>query len=438
MVEFIKAKRKCALWVDMGLGKTAATLTAIRDLYDDFEVNRVLVIAPKRVALHTWPNEIQKWGHTQYFPYRVITGTAEQRAAILKRPYPVLDLINREMVPWLVEYWGEDWPYDMVVIDESSSFKAHNSKRFKALKKVLKKVNYMVELTGTPASNGLLDIWSQTFLIDQGERFGRSYHKFKQTYFDGDYMGYNWTIKPSAAEKIHGLLDDIVLTLSAEDYLSVPDRIDNTIKLDLNTIARALYKELEREFLLEMGDETVVAANAAVLSGKLLQAANGALYVDEHHNYEVMHSEKLDALDDLVEAANGQPILVAYNFKSDAVRIKERFPQAVLIGDDPQTIDKWNAGKIPVLLAHPASAGHGLNLQDGGNTIVWFGLNWSLELYAQFNARLHRQGQTKPVIVHHLVVENTIDETVLETLGGKHRTQKALLDALKSDIEGRE
>ncbi|EGG92989.1 hypothetical protein IMCC1989_1942 [gamma proteobacterium IMCC1989] len=435
-VSFIKNTPSCALWVDMGLGKTVSTLTAVADLLDSFEVGRVLVIAPLRVALHTWPNEIVNWEHTKHLTYDVIHGNPKQRKAILNSQSDI-HIINRELVTWLVKTLGKGWPYDMVVIDESSSFKSSKSQRFKALKKILPNVERMVELTGTPTSNGLLDIWSQVFLLDKGQRLGRTFTGFRDRYFMGDYRGYNFEPRPDTEEIIYSKLQDVCLTLSAEDYLTLPERIDNVIPLEMPTKARNQYEELEREFLLEMEQETIEVLNAAALSNKLLQFSNGAIYTNDQGHWEAVHDLKLSALEEIIQEAAGQPVLVAYNYKSDLARIKEHFPQAECITDSEDSIDRWNAGKISLLLAHPASAGHGLNLQHGGNTIVWFGLNWSLELYQQFNARLHRQGQTKPVIIHHLVVNGSIDETVIEALKSKKTTQKALLNALKKDITNR-
>lgn len=435
-VDFIKNTPSCGLWVDMGLGKTVTTLTAIADLSDSFEIGRVLVIAPLRVALHTWPNEVGNWQHTKHLTYDVIHGTPAQREQKLKRPKDI-HIINRELVAWLVKTLGNSWPYDMVVIDEASSFKSAKSQRFKALKKVLPKIDRLVELTGTPASNGLLDVWPQIYLLDSGKRLGRTFSGFRDCYFMGDYMGYNFEPRPGTEEKIYAKLQDICLTLSAEDYLKLPQRVDNIIPLTIPPKAQRQYRELEKEFLLELEQDTVEAVNAAALTNKLLQFSNGAVYTDAEGNWEAVHEAKLDALEDIIQEAAGQSVLVAYNYKSDLARLRQRFPKAEHIGDAPDTLYRWNAGKVPILLAHPASAGHGLNLQSGGSVIVWFGLNWSLELYQQFNARLHRQGQKKPVFIHHLVVTDSVDVTVMDALQGKHVTQKALLDALKKDITGR-
>lgn len=439
-VQFIKDTPSCALWVDMGLGKTVTVLTAVADLLDGFEAHRVLIIAPLRVALNTWPNEIGVWDHTRHLSFRNIAGSPAQRTATVIGDKSEIHIINRELVPWLVETLKKHkagWPYDVVVIDEASSFKSSKTKRFKALRKALPAITRLIELTGTPASNGLLDVWPQVFLLDRGARLGKTFSGFRDAYFTSDYHGYNWDLKRGSEERIYAALDDICLTMSAEDYLELPDRIDNVIPVQISEDVRATYSELEKEFLAEIGDEVVEVLNAAALTNKLLQFANGAVYTGGEGEWTAVHDAKLDVLGEIVSETAGAPILVAYNYKTDAKRIKERFPQAQILGKDPAQIDAWNRGEIPMLLAHPASAGHGLNLQKGGNVIVWFGLNWSLELYQQFNARLHRQGQSKPVIIHHLAVENTVDQTVLDALARKDITQRALLNALKSDIEGR-
>ncbi|MBO6507321.1 MAG: DEAD/DEAH box helicase [Roseibium sp.] len=451
---FITDNKSCALWVDMGLGKTVTVLTAVSDLIDSFEASRVLVIAPLRVALNIWPSEVAQWDHTKHLNVRVINGRADRRRGILLTDRTEIHVISRDLVQWLVgELYtnrnnypkhmtvgavdGHPWPYDMVVIDEVSSFKSPSTKRFKSLRKMLPYIDRLVELTGTPASNGLLDVWSQVFLLDRGERLGKTYSSYRNTYFVSDFHGYNWTLKKSADQKIYEKLDDLCLTLTAEDYLELPDRVDNTVNVDLPKVPRAQYEQLERDFLAEVGDDVVEVLHAAALTNKLLQFANGAIYTDEEKNWSTVHSAKLDALGEIVDEAAGRPLLVAYNYQTDAIRIRERFPHAVLLDKDPATIARWNRGEVPMLLAHPASAGHGLNLQHGGDTIVWYGLNWSLELYQQFNARLHRQGQKRPVIVHHLVVKDTVDETVMSALAGKDITQRALLNALKEDIGNR-
>lgn len=430
----------------MGLGKSVTTLTAIADLEASFDIDRVLIVAPLRVAHSTWPSEIAQWEHTQHLSARVIKGTPEKRSSIVIDDKSTIHIINRELVPWLVEFVRNSkimrergWPYDVVVIDEASSFKSHRTKRFKSVKKTLPRIDRLVELTGTPSSNGLLDLWAQIFLLDGGERLGKTFTSYRDRYFDSDYMGFKWTPKPGAKEAIYAKLQDICLTLAAADYLDMPPLIENDVMVEMPATAKRQYAELERDFLVELEDDTVEVFNAAALANKLLQFANGAVYKegDAGRETHTVHDAKLDALGEIVESAAGSPVLVAYNFQSDAARIAERFPNARLLDKDPATINAWNAGEIEMLVAHPASAGHGLNLQTGGNTLVWFGLNWSLELYQQFNARLHRQGQTKPVIAHRIMCADTADLTVAEALVSKDTTQRALLDALKSDLEAR-
>ena len=440
-VSFIKQTPSCALWVDMGLGKTIIVLTAITDLLARFEAGRVLVIAPLRVALNTWPQEIGRWAHTRHLAHKVLAGCPpERRAALVADDVSDIHIINRELVPWLVDACkgARHWPYDMVVIDEASSFKSSRTRRWKAMRKVLPATDRLVQLTGTPAGNGLLDVWAQVFLLDRGERLGKTFTGFRERYFDSDYMGYRWTLREGASQKIYDRLADICLTLSAKDWLDLPPRIDNIVHVDLPGPARAQYRQLERDFLAEVGDgEIVEVLHAAALSNKLLQFAGGAVYTDGEKNWAEVHAGKLDALESIVNEAAGTPVLVACNYRTDTLRILERFAQAETLGRDPDTIARWNRGEIPLLLAHPASAGHGLNLQQGGHTIVWFGLNWSLELYQQFNARLHRQGQQRPVVIHHIVARETVDETVMKALAGKDSTQRALLDALRDDIRER-
>lgn len=432
-IDFIKERNSCALWVDMGLGKTIITLTAISDLLATSKVNRVLVIAPLRVARHTWPDQISSWEHTQHLSFKLITGTPVQRKIKLKS-LASIHIINRELICWLVRILGKNWPYDMVIIDESSSFKSCKSKRFKALKKVLPRISRVIQLTGTPASNGLLDIWAQIFLLDRGERLGRSFSEFREVYFWGNYMGYSFEPRRGMEEKIYAKLEDICLTLSAEDYITMPERFDRILSLTIPQKNIRQYSRLEREFLLQLEEKTVAVSTPAALTNKLLQFSNGALYTDDEGAFEVVHDAKIDGLEEIVQNSCGQPLLVAYNFRSDLSRIYQRFPTAEHIGDNPDIIHRWNAGKIPILLAHPASACHGLNLQYGGNIVVWFGVNWSLELYQQFNARIYRQGQKKPVIIHHLIVSNSVDITVMEGLQGKYNTQKSLLLALKKVV----
>lgn len=428
-----------ALFLDLGLGKTVITLTAVAELLRDrFEVSRVLVIAPLRVAQTTWTDEVAKWQHTRYLRIAQVLGTAREREAALRVDADIW-VINRENVEWLVDYYGKAWPFDMVVIDELSSFKSSKARRFRALRKVRPLIKRIVGLTGTPAPNGLMDLWPQVYLLDQGERLGRTITGYRDRYFlpgrrdPSRHIVYDWVPKPEAEAAIHAKLSDLCVSMSAADWLTLPERIDQTIIVRLPAQARERYRTLERDLLLPFADTAVVASSAGVLSNKLLQLANGAVY-DEQGGVQAIHDAKLDALEDLIEAANGKPVLVFYTFRHDAARLLRRFPQARML-EGPESVAAWNAGRIPLLLAHPASAGHGLNLQAGGNTIVWFGLTWSLELYQQANGRLHRQGQKESVIVHHLVAEGTIDQDVMRALAGKAAGQDALLEAVKARID---
>lgn len=429
-VAFIKEKKRSFLMLDLGLGKTTSTLTAYSDLMDGFVVERILVIAPLRVANSVWGQECLKWSHLKHLKVSICTGAERARIASLSKTADVYT-INRENVPWLVKHYGKKWPFDAVVIDESTSFKSSSSQRFKALRKILPETQYMTLLTGTPSPNGLLDLWAQVFLVDLGQTLGRTMTAYKQRFFEADFMGYKFTPRAGSDKKIQDLISPFCLSMSAADYLELPDRIDIIEKVTLPAKTKALYDSFERELLATLpSGERVEAMNAAVLANKLLQWCNGATYTDENGNFETIHDLKLDALSDIVEQ-NDEPMLVAYNYKTDLSRILERFPDAVVLDSDAETIARWNLGEIKMLLAHPASAGHGLNLQAGGSLCIWFGLNWSLELYQQFNARLYRQGQTKPVRIVHIVAEDCIDERVLRVLSDKDAVQSKLLFALK-------
>jgi SNF2 family DNA or RNA helicase len=439
MVPHIINNNKCALYVDMGLGKTASTLTAISDLFDDFDIARVLIVAPLRVALNTWPDEIENWSHTKHLTYTQLAGLpARERKALCLQDRAQIHIINVDLVAWLVEFVNKKWPYDMVVIDESSLFKSSNSKRFKYLVMVLHAVGIrrIVQLTGTPTSNGLLDLWSQVYLLDTGKRLGYSVTTYRDRYFDHNVYEKKWEVRKEAEEVIHNRLKDICLRLDANDYLKMPKRIINDMFVVMPPEHRELYDELKREFLIKIEDETIVAAFAASLTNKLLQFCNGAVYLDDTGRYKKIHDKKLEALDEILEEAAGEPVLIAYQFKSDKERILNRYKNAVALDKDPETIQRWNEGKIEALVAHPASAGHGLNLQKGGHIMVWFGLTWSLELYQQFNARLYRQGQTKPVIIHRIMMENTIEAIVESALNSKFKTQYELLNALRETARG--
>jgi SNF2 family DNA or RNA helicase len=418
------------LALEMGLGKSVSTLTAISDMIGAMVASKVLVIAPLRVANSVWAQEARAWAHLNHLRVSVATGSERARRAALSVDADVY-VINRENVFWLAQTYGKRWPFDTVVIDESSSFKNASSQRFKALRKMLPYIERMVLLTGTPSPNGLLDLWSQMYLIDYGERLGRTMTGYKQRFFEQDFMGYRFTPRAGSADRIQDLISDKVIHMSAEDYLDLPDRIDIEQGIDMPPKALGEYKSFERTMLAELDDEVIEATTAAVLANKLLQWSNGAMYTDQNGNWAETHKVKLDALAEVVEDNEGENILVAYNYKSDLERLKARFPEARVLDKNQETIDAWNRGEIKILLAHPASAGHGLNLQRGGALCVWFGLNWSLEYYQQFNARLHRQGQTRPVRVVHIVCKDTIDERVLSVLRSKDAEQGALLRALK-------
>lgn len=434
-IDFIKQNRRTGLFIDMGLGKTVTSLTAISDLVDGFAVQKVLVIAPLRVANSVWKQETADWQHLQHLRVSVCTGSEKSRLAGLNAPADVYT-INRENVPWLVKHYGKKWPFDCVIVDESSSFKNPSSQRFKALKRVLPTTRYLWLLTGTPSPNGLLDLWAQMYLVDFGERLGRTYTGYKQRFFESDYMGYNWSPRQGSEAKIHALIKDRVLSMDARDYLEVPKRIDLVERVALPPKSAAAYRRFESELLADLDDgEELEAISAAALANKLLQWSNGAVYTDDKGNWSELHKVKIDALKEIVEQNDGEPILVAYNYKTDLARLQSAFPQAVTLDKSQSVIDDWNAGKVPMLLAHPASAGHGLNLQKGGSIIVWFGLNWSLELTQQFNGRLHRQGQTKPVRIISIVASDCIDERVIDAIAEKGATQDALLSAIKSVVE---
>ena len=434
--DFILNQSICCLMLDMGLGKTVITLTALWQLaLDSFDVSRVLVIAPKRVAEDTWPKELAKWEHLTDLTSSLVLGSAAERKAALQRK-AFLYIINRENVAWLVK--NHYWDFDMVVIDELSSFKSNKAERFKAMKKVRPMVTRIVGLTGTPAPNTLLDLWPQMYLMDMGQRLGRFIGGFRDRFFLPDKRNreiiYSYKPREGAEDAIYALISDICISMKAADYLDMPERIDNRIEVSMSPKERKLYDDFQKDMVLSIGDEELDAVNAAALSNKLLQMANGAVYGEDKKIIPI-HDRKLDALEDLVEAANGKPLLVAYWYKHDLQRIKARFKNARCI-DTAKDIDDWNAGKIPLALIHPASAGHGLNLQDGGCTIVWFGLTWSLELYQQLNARLWRQGQKHTVVIHHIVTKGTHDEDVMWALENKDTRQSALIEAVRARIGG--
>jgi SNF2 family DNA or RNA helicase len=430
-VKFVKDNQKAALWIDMGLGKTISTLTALSDLIKDKKIKRTLIVAPLRVAKHTWAEEINNWEHIK-ISYTILAGLtpAKRKSAVYEDTQ--LHIINREMIPWLVELLGQKWHYDCVVIDESSSFKSHASKRWKAFRKVLGKIKRMVQLTGTPAPNSLIDLWSQMYLLDKGERLENTRGKFLDKYCMtvGNPQWNQWTVRPDRVDALYKKVKDVVLRMGAKDYLELPERIDLTVEVELPAKARKAYEEMKRDFLLSYEKGEILAVNAAVQVGKLLQICNGNAYTEDKDFVE-LHHEKLNELEQIIEQAQ-EPVLVAYNFKSDLAVIQKALKTSEVLSNDPKTIDRWNKGEIPVLLTHPASAGHGLNLQKGGNIIVWYGLPWSLELYQQFNARLHRQGQTKPVRIVHILAKNSADENVMRSLVDKDDAQTKLLNVVKS------
>ncbi|RXI64446.1 SNF2-related protein [Clostridium tetani] len=438
--EFILKHKSAGLFLECGLGKSVITLTAIVELmYNMFDVSKVLVIAPLRVADTTWQDEIEKWEHLKYLKFSKILGSKKNRIMALYKKADIYT-INRENVPWLVDFYKNDWPFDMVVIDELSSFKSPSAKRFKALKKVRHKIKRIVGLTGTPAPNGLLNIWSQIYLLDGGERLGRTFTGYRNRYFHPQkYINggipTDYTINEDAEEKIYEKISDICISMKALDYLKMPECIFNKVIVELSEKDMKLYRKLERDLLLPFDDSDVDAKNAAVLSNKLLQMASGAVY-DEFGDVKLIHDKKLDALEDLIEAANGKPVLVYYGFKHDKDRIKERFDVEEI--NTSEDIAKWNDGKIQIALCHPASTGHGLNLQEGGCTIIWFSLTWSLELYQQANARLYRQGQKHTVVIHHIIAKDTVDEKVIQALENKDTSQTALINAVKARIKKQE
>ncbi len=435
-VKFVEEHSVSALLLDMGLGKTIITLTAINNLmFDMFQVKKVLIIAPLRVARDTWPAEIEKWKHLKHLRYSVAIGTSDERKTALNTDADIY-IINRENVDWLVS--NTKFDYDMVVIDELSSFKNHQTKRFKALMRVRPKVKRIVGLTGTPASNGLMDLFAEFKLLDMGQRLGRFITQYRNAYFQPDkqngYIVYSYKPLPDAEEKIYDRISDITVSMKAVDHLQMPELISTEYVVTMSDEEKEKYIEMKRELVLQLPDGEITAANAASLNNKLCQMSNGAIY-DDSGEIIPIHNRKLDALEDIIESANGKPVLVAYWFKHDAERIKARFQvREIKISKD---ITDWNAGKIPVAIIHPASAGHGLNLQQGGNHLVWLGLTWSLELYQQTNGRLFRQGQkSSTVVIQHIVTKGTVDERILKALETKDKTQSALMNAVKAELGG--
>lgn len=444
VIDYIKKNPIAAVFLDMGLGKTSITLTALNDLlFGSFDVHRILVVAPLRVARNTWSSEIKKWEHLQDLQYSIVVGTEKERMSALEKRADIY-IINRENVQWLVEKSGKKFDYDMVVVDELSSFKNHEAKRFRAFMKVRPKVKRIVGLTGTPSSNGLMDLFAEFKLLDMGERLGRFIGAYRANFFRPDKMNgpivYSYKPIPGAESMIYNRISDITISMKATDYLKMPELVSSRYEVQMDDVEKQKYEEFKKDLVLEIEDGEITAANAASLSGKLSQMANGAVYSDDLAVMQI-HDRKLDALEDIIEAANGKPVLVAYWFKHDLTRITERLRKLKVIYqklDSDESIRKWNEKELQVGLIHPASAGHGLNLQSGGSTMVWFGLTWSLELYQQTVARLWRQGQTEnTVVIQHIVTADTIDERILKALEQKDNTQSALIDAVKAEVSGR-
>ena len=432
---FVLEHPACGLILDMGLGKSVITLTALWSLLlDSFDVGKVLVVAPKRVAENTWPAELKKWEHLDGLTWSLVLGSEKDRRAALQRRAKIY-IINRENVTWLVDNYR--WDFDTLVIDELSSFKSSKAQRFRALKRVRPRISRVIGLTGTPQPNGLLDLWPQMYLLDMGQRLGRFVGGYRERFFLPDKRNreviYSYKPKEGAEEKIYELISDICISMKAADYLDMPELVASRVEVQMNAKEQKLYEGFERDMVLHLKDGDLDAVNAAALSGKLVQMANGAVY-GENRKVHHIHDRKLDALEDIIEAANGKPLLVAYWYKHDLERIRQRFEVRTI--DTPKDIADWNEGKIPVALIHPASAGHGLNLQDGGSTIVWFGLTWSLELYQQLNARLWRQGQKHTVVIQHIVAAGTHDEDIMNALEKKDMSQTALIAAVKARIGG--
>jgi SNF2 family DNA or RNA helicase len=441
-IDKIEEIKKIGLFLDMGLGKTITTLTAIKDLkYNRFQVRKVLVIAPKKVAEGTWTKEKDKWDHTKALRVSPVLGSLAKRIRALNTPADIY-IINRENLVWLVDYYRNAWPFDMVVVDESSSFKSHKAKRFKALASMGGHIERLVELTGTPSPNGLNDLWSQVFLLDGGERLGRKYTQFRERYFDpgdrGNNVIYNYKAKPGSENSILEKISDICISMKSEDYLQLPDITYHQIPVVLDPKSSKAYYELERKMVLELPEagEEISVTSAAALSNKLLQLANGALYDEDHNTHEV-HNCKIEAFMELVESLQGKPALVFCNYQHDRQRLLKVLKSTGLRIRElktPKDEDDWNKRKIDILLTHPASSAYGLNLQEGGNHVIWFGLTWNYELYTQANKRLHRQGQQEKVIIHHLVCSGTRDEDVMAALERKDDVQNWVMESLKARI----
>lgn len=439
-IEFVKTHPIAALLLSMGLGKTSTTLTALDELlFDSFEIHKVLVIAPLRVT-KVWLDEVKKWNHLNYLRCSLVVGTEQERKRALWTNADIY-IINRENIQWLIDESGIKFDFDTLVVDELSSFKNFKTKRFKSLMKVRPMVKRVIGLTGTPTSNGLMDLWSEFKLLDQGKRLGRFITNYRDQYFRPDKRNgqviFSYKPLPFAEDTIYDKISDITISMKATDYLNMPELISNHVEVEMSEREMKVYQELKQELVITLGDEDVTASNAASLSNKLTQMANGAIYLDSHESAKI-HDRKLDALEDLIEAQCGKPVLVAYWFKHDLERIKKRLEELKVNFKEIKTdasIEDWNKGNIEVGLIHPASAGHGLNLQEGGSTLIWFGLTWSLELYEQTNARLYRQGQkNETVVIEHIITKGTIDEQIIKALEEKDKTQSRLIDAVKANL----
>lgn len=438
-IDYIQEKPETVLVLDMGLGKTVITLTALKNqMQNTFTVVRPLIVAPLRVARDTWPEEVKKWDHIQDLRIAVMVGTPKQRLKALNTDADIW-VINIENLHWLVETVGKKWPFDTLILDELSGFKNHQSQRVKDVLRIRPHLKRIAGLTGTPTSNGLMDLWAQYKVIDGGKRLGHRIGQFREKYFTpgrrNGHVIYEWKIKDGAKEAIHKQVADITISMMAEDHLDMPPltEIDRTVKMDKQALAT--YTQMKKDMVIELADETIIADSAGVLSGKLQQLASGAIYIDDDHNWMKVHDAKLQALDDVIDEANGNTVLVAYWFKHELERLLDRYSQGRQL-DTAQDMSDWKAGKIPIGFIHPASAGHGLNLQSGGHILVWLTTPWSLELVQQTNGRLYRQGQTKPVTTIRILTEGTIDEKVVDALESKNTTQTALIDAVKAELKG--
>ncbi len=431
LIDFIKQKKKAGLFIDMGLGKTSISLTAVKDILEDFAALNVLVIAPLRVANTVWKQEAQKWEHLKDLNIEICTGSLQERKSQLKKKADI-HIINKENVQWLVEHFEKQWKWDLIIIDESSTFKSHKAKRFKYLRKILKNVSHLILLTGTPSPQSLLDLWAQVYLLDNGERLGKNISSYRQRFFkQSGYMGFQYKPIEGAEDQIKSLIKDICVTMKAEDYLTMPKRIIKNEYVEMIPSLKNQYDNLQKNFIIELKKGVnIVAPSASTVANKLLQMCNGCVY-DEERNIHQIHTLKIEALKEIIEDNPNENLLVAYNYNHDLEALQKAFPRAVVLGKSGKEVEEWNKGKIKLLLAHPASAGYGLNMQYGGSTIIWYGLTWSLENYQQFNKRIDRQGQTKPVKIIHLIMKSGYDELVMKALTSKAKTQDEIMEYLK-------